>query len=75
MTAEQIQLFLKPGGNELERPRRIGDVVVKESMRTVIGPHLTYTPADRDLRDDRRAGGGRGEEDRNGVSSELRDRR
>lgn len=45
VTAERIQLFLKPGGGEVERAEADRSVVVKESIRTVIGDHLVYTPA------------------------------
>ena len=46
VTAERIELFLKPGANELERAEADGKVVVKEGPRTGTGAHLTYTPAD-----------------------------
>jgi lipopolysaccharide transport protein LptA len=46
LAAEQIQLFLKPGGGELDRAEADREVVVKENLRTVIGLHLLYTPAD-----------------------------
>jgi lipopolysaccharide export system protein LptA len=46
VTAEQIQLFLKEGGNELERAEADKNVTVKEGFRTSTGQHLTYTPAD-----------------------------
>ncbi len=46
VTAEQIQLFLKPGGGEIDRAEADRSVVVKENIRTVIGQHLVYTPAD-----------------------------
>ena len=44
LTAERIQLFLKPGGGEIERAEADGTVVVKENFRTVTGRHLVYTP-------------------------------
>ena len=46
VTAEQIQLFLKPGGGEIDRAVADRSVVVKENIRTVTGHHLVYTPAD-----------------------------
>jgi lipopolysaccharide transport protein LptA len=46
VTAKRIQLFLKPGGGEIERAEADRNVVVKESIRTVTGDHLVYTPAD-----------------------------
>lgn len=44
VTADVIQLFLKPGANELERAEADGSVVVKEGPRVGTGSHLTYTP-------------------------------
>jgi lipopolysaccharide export system protein LptA len=46
ITAEQIELFLKVGGSELDRAEADRSVVVKEDIRTVLGHHLVYTPAD-----------------------------
>jgi lipopolysaccharide transport protein LptA len=46
VTGEQIQLFLKEGGGEIDRAVADRSVVVKEDIRTVIGQHLVYTPAD-----------------------------
>jgi lipopolysaccharide export system protein LptA len=46
LTAEKIQLFLKEGGNELERAEADGRVEVKEGQRRAKGDHLTYTAAD-----------------------------
>ena len=43
LSAETIQLFLKPKQNELERAEADGKVVVKEGQRTARGDHLTYT--------------------------------
>ena len=45
VTADRIQLFLKPGAGELDRAEAEGKVVVKEGIRTGTGHHLTYTPA------------------------------
>ena len=45
VVAEQIQLFLKPSINELDRAEADSQVVVKEGIRTATGQHLTYTPA------------------------------
>ncbi len=44
VTAEVIELFLKPGASELERAEADGSVVVKEGPRVGTGTHLTYTP-------------------------------
>jgi lipopolysaccharide transport protein LptA len=46
VVADRIQLFLKPGANELERAEGDGNVTVKEGGRTATGNHLTYTAAD-----------------------------
>jgi len=46
LTADRIQLFLKEGGNELERAEADGHVEVKEGQRRAKGDHLTYTSAD-----------------------------
>ena len=46
ITADQIQLFLKPSGGELERAEADRNVVIKEGIRTVTGEHLVYTTAD-----------------------------
>jgi len=46
ITAEQIQLFLKESGGELERAEADRNVVIKEGIRTVTGEHLVYTTAD-----------------------------
>jgi lipopolysaccharide transport protein LptA len=46
ITAEQIQLFLKASGGELERAEADRNVVIKEGIRTVTGEHLVYTTAD-----------------------------
>ena len=45
VTAEQIRLYLKAGGGEIDRAEADRDVVVKETIRTVRGLHLVYTPA------------------------------
>ncbi|MEO6214337.1 MAG: LptA/OstA family protein [Vicinamibacterales bacterium] len=51
VTAEKIELFLKPvGSNELDRAEAYGSsadlVTVREGLRTGRGTHLTYTAAD-----------------------------
>lgn len=46
VTAEKIQLFLKPKDNELERAEADGKVTVKEGQRHATGDHLTYTSID-----------------------------
>jgi lipopolysaccharide export system protein LptA len=46
VVAEKLELFLKPGANELERAEGYGEngtVIVKESGRTASGARLTYT--------------------------------
>lgn len=45
VTAQRIELFLKAGGNELDRAEADRDVTVKEGPRVATGQHLTYTPA------------------------------
>jgi lipopolysaccharide export system protein LptA len=46
VTGERLQLYLKEGGNELERFEAHNNVVVVETMRTVKGNRLVYTAAD-----------------------------
>jgi LPS export ABC transporter protein LptC len=46
VTADTIQLFLKPSANELERAEADRKVDVKEGQRRAKGDHLTYTSAD-----------------------------
>jgi lipopolysaccharide export system protein LptA len=46
LTAETIQLFLKPKDNELERAEADVKVTVKEGQRRAKGDHLTYTSSD-----------------------------
>jgi lipopolysaccharide export system protein LptA len=46
VAAEKLELFLKPGSNELERAEGYGangTVIVKEEGRTTVGARLTYT--------------------------------
>ena len=46
VSAEKLELFLKPGANELERAEGYGEngtVIVKEGGRTASGARLTYT--------------------------------
>lgn len=53
VTGEIIELFLKPGVNELERAVATGpngSVVVREGQRIAKGDHLTYTAADDNYR-------------------------
>ena len=45
VTADQIQLFLKEGSNELDRAEADRKVTVIEGFRTATGQHLIYTPA------------------------------
>jgi lipopolysaccharide export system protein LptA len=48
VSAHKLELFLKPGGNELDRAEGYGDngtVIVKEGARTAKGARLTYTAA------------------------------
>ncbi|MCA1559528.1 MAG: LPS export ABC transporter periplasmic protein LptC [Acidobacteria bacterium] len=46
VTGDRIALYLKSDVNELERAEADGAVIVKESVRTAKGSHLTYTAAD-----------------------------
>lgn len=46
VTADTIQLFLKPAANELDRAVADSKVVVKEGQRHATGDHLTYTADD-----------------------------
>lgn len=46
VTANRIDLYLKEGGNELERAEAHGAVTVKEHLRTATGDVLIYTAAD-----------------------------
>ena len=49
VTAEKLELFLRPGANELERAEGYGTngaVIVKESGRVATGARLTYTAKD-----------------------------
>jgi lipopolysaccharide export system protein LptA len=46
VTADRVDLYLKPGGSELERAEAEGSVTVKESTRTATGATLVYTTSD-----------------------------
>lgn len=46
MTAEKIELYLKPSGDELERAEAYDDVTLREQNRTTTGTRMTYTTAD-----------------------------
>ena len=49
MTAERIELYLRPsgpGGNDLERAEAYEDVTLRDQNRTTTGARLTYTTAD-----------------------------
>ncbi|MEO7273559.1 MAG: hypothetical protein ABIX28_08105 [Vicinamibacterales bacterium] len=46
LTGNRIDLFLKPGANELERLEADGNVTTVETNRTGHGRHMTYTAAD-----------------------------
>ena len=49
LTGERVELYLKQGGNELERAEAYAGsepVVVIQELRTAKGNHLTYTAAD-----------------------------
>jgi lipopolysaccharide transport protein LptA len=46
LTGDRIDLYLKEGGNELERLEADGNAVAVETNRTAVGAHLTYTAAD-----------------------------
>lgn len=43
VTADTLELLLKPGANELDRAEGYGNVVVTEAARTVSGVRMTYT--------------------------------
>ncbi len=45
LTGDRIDLFLKEGGNELERAEADGKVVFKDTKRNATGSHLIYTAA------------------------------
>lgn len=49
MTAEKIELYLKPSGNELERAEAYDEksaMTLREQSRTTTGTRMTYTAAD-----------------------------
>jgi lipopolysaccharide export system protein LptA len=46
VTSNRIDLYLKEGGEELERAEAHGAVTVKETLRTATGDVLVYTAAD-----------------------------
>jgi lipopolysaccharide transport protein LptA len=46
MTAEKIELYLKPSGDELERAEAYEKLTLREQNRTTTGARLTYTTAD-----------------------------
>jgi lipopolysaccharide export system protein LptA len=46
VTANRIDLYLKEGGNELERAEAHGAVTVQETLRTATGDLLIYTASD-----------------------------
>ena len=60
MTAERIELYLKPSGDELERAEAYaGDsdkVTIREQNRKTSGAHLTYTICRRPVCRHRQAG-------------------
>ena len=43
LTAQKIELYLKPGGEELERAEGYEDVTLREQNRKTTGARLTYT--------------------------------
>ena len=45
MTADRIELFLKPSGDELERAEAYTNVVLREQNRETKGSTLIYTTA------------------------------
>ena len=49
LTADKIEIFLKPNGNEVDRLEAYAqgtEVVIKEGKRRTYGKHLTYTASD-----------------------------
>ncbi len=46
MTADKIELYLKPSGDELDRAEAYESVTLKEQNRTTKGAHMTYTADD-----------------------------
>ena len=46
MTADKIELYLKPSGEELERVEAYDKVTLREQLRKTTGSRLTYTAAD-----------------------------
>jgi lipopolysaccharide transport protein LptA len=46
MTAEKIELYLKPSGDELDRAEAYEAVTVREQNRKTTGTRMTYTTAD-----------------------------
>ena len=46
MTADKIELYLKPSGDELERAEAYDKLTLREQNRTTTGGRLTYTTAD-----------------------------
>jgi len=45
MTAEHIDLYLKPSGDELERAEGSGDLTLREQNRETKGQKMIYTTA------------------------------
>jgi lipopolysaccharide export system protein LptA len=46
ITAQKIELYLKPGGQELDHAEAYEQVTLREQHRKTTGGHLTYTAAD-----------------------------
>ena len=46
MTAEKIELYLKPSGDELDRAEGYENVTLREQNRKTTGTRMTYTTAD-----------------------------
>jgi lipopolysaccharide export system protein LptA len=46
MTADKIELYLKPSGDELERAEGYDNVTLRDQNRKTTGRRLTYTTAD-----------------------------
>ena len=46
MTADKIELYLKPVGDELDRAVAYDNVTLRDANRTTTGTHLTYTTRD-----------------------------
>jgi lipopolysaccharide export system protein LptA len=46
MTADKIELYLKPSGDELDRAEAYDNVTLRDQNRTTTGKRLTFTTED-----------------------------